>query len=330
MSQFFDVERKSKATRLSFGEELAKLGETEKRIVVLDADLSKSTRTDFFAKKFPDRFFNMGIAEANMIGVAAGLANAGYIPFAASFGCFLTGRFDQIRMSASFAQANVRLVGTHSGVGIGEDGHSQMALEDLALMRSLPNMVVFQPADEWETHKFLQWSLSYRGPCYLRLTRQNLSPLKRPVGFEFSMGRWQKIMEIQPESDLVCLATGGLVEPTLLAVERILKETEKRISVVNANWIQPFDNELLSEVVHKKVKKVMTLEDHYVKGGLCGLVSEWFSQVSLPEGLSRPQVIGVGVREFGQSGTPEENYDYYGFNAEKLYLQIKKELLINV
>ena len=174
-----DSAQKSKATRLSFGEELAYLGESNSKVVALDADLSKSTMTMLFAQKFPDRFFNFGIAEANMIGAAAGLAGAGKIPFAASFGCFLTGRYDQIRMSVAFSGANVRLAGTHAGVGIGEDGHSQMALEDLALMRSLPNMTVFQPADDEDTRQFMKWSILHNGPCYMRLSRQNLPALNR-------------------------------------------------------------------------------------------------------------------------------------------------------
>jgi len=178
-SKFIDSKLKSKATRLSFGEAIAKLGEENSKILALDADLSKSTRKDLFAAKFPDRFYQLGIAEANMIGVAAGFANAGWITFAASFGCFLTGRYDQIRMSVAFSGANVKLVGTHAGVAIGEDGHSQMALEDVTLMRSLPNMTVFQPADELDTFRFVKWSLTHKGPCYMRLTRQNLPALVR-------------------------------------------------------------------------------------------------------------------------------------------------------
>ncbi len=318
MENLFDTEKKSKATRLSFGEELCRLGEIDKRIVALDADLSKSTRTDIFAKKFPDRFFNLGIAEANMIGVAAGLANSGKIPFAASFGCFLTGRFDQIRMSISFAGANVRLVGTHSGVGIGEDGHSQMALEDIALMRVLPNMVVFQPADEKDTTDFMQWSLSYKGPCYLRLTRQNLAPLRRALDYKFEMGRWQKVMPIDSSTSIVCLATGGLVEPTVKAAQSIFNKTGQKISVVNANWLQPYDTEVLSELLGKSIPKIVTLEDHYIKGGLFGLVSEFFAQANIPSPSAKPKIFPIGVSEFGQSGTPEENYDYYGLSAEKI------------
>ncbi len=326
MFDVFEKEQKPKASRLAFGEELARLGEQDKRVVALDADLSKSTRTDLFAKKFPDRFFNMGIAEANMIGVAAGLANSGYVPFAASFGCFLTGRFDQVRMSVSFAGANVRLVGTHAGVGIGEDGHSQMALEDVALMRSLPNMIVFQPADEKDTVQFMKWSLNYKGPCYMRLTRQNLAPLKTQNNYVFEMGRWQKILEILPGTEMVCLATGGLVEPTIRAVQNLVAKTHKKIAVVNANWLQPIDGILLSEILDKNVKTVVTLEDHYIKGGLYGSVAEWFMQSNLKENQKLPKLVPIGVKEFGQSGSPEDNMSYYGFTPEKIESELNKEL----
>src|SRR3954469_5844963 len=147
----------AKATRQAFGESLAKLGEKHPEIVVLDADLAKSTKSELFAKKFPHRFFEMGIAEANMIGTASGLAFAGKIPFACSFACFLTGRYDTIRLSAAYSHANVRLVGTHAGLGIGDDGHSQMGLEDISLMRSLPTLGVFQPMDARETELLMEY-----------------------------------------------------------------------------------------------------------------------------------------------------------------------------
>ena len=168
------------ATRNSFGEAVAKLGEEFKDIVVLDADLSKSTKSESFSKKYPERFFQMGIQEANMIGVAAGLAFAGKIPFLCSFGAFLTGRFDTIRVTIGYADANVRIVGTHSGIGIGEDGYSQMALEDLACMRTLPNMAVLQPADDIEAKAMIRYLIDHKGPAYIRLTRQNVVDVHKP------------------------------------------------------------------------------------------------------------------------------------------------------
>src|SRR3954451_19507180 len=168
----------TKATRQAFGEALAKLGEAHKEIVVLDADLAKSTKSELFAKKFPTRFFEMGIAEANMIGTAAGLSFTGKLPFLCSFGCFITGRYDTIRLSVAYSQANVRIIGTHAGVGIGDDGHSQTGLEDVSLMRALPKMGVFQPMDARETAYLMEYLVrEWKGPAYIRLTRQNLPDL---------------------------------------------------------------------------------------------------------------------------------------------------------
>src|SRR3954471_11428444 len=183
-----------KATRQAFGEALAKLGEKYPHIVALDADLAKSTKSEIFAKKFPERFFEMGIAEANMIGTAAGLSFMGKLPFLCSFGAFITGRYDTIRLSVAYAQANVRLVGTHAGVGIGDDGHSQMGLEDISLMRALPTMGVFQPMDARETELVMDYLVrDWKGPAYIRLTRQNVPDLY-PTGAKFQP---KKLMQIQ-------------------------------------------------------------------------------------------------------------------------------------
>ncbi|RYZ98367.1 MAG: transketolase family protein, partial [Proteobacteria bacterium] len=193
------------ATRQAFGESLAKLGEKHAHIVVLDADLAKSTKSELFAKKFPNRFFEMGISEANMIGVGAGLALEGKVPFICSFGAFVTGRFDQIRMSVSYSEANVRIVGTHAGVAIGEDGHSQMALEDVACLRTLPKMTVLQPADDIETAAMVEELITHPFPAYLRLTRQNV-PRVHKEGTVFKIG---KIQPIKAGKDVLVLATGG-------------------------------------------------------------------------------------------------------------------------
>lgn len=318
LEKVIDGALKPKATRLAFGESLAELGGTDSRIVALDADLSKSTRTDLFAAKFPDRFFNMGIAEANMIGVAAGLAMAGKIPFAASFGAFLSGRFDQIRMSVSFSGANVRLVGTHAGVGIGEDGHSQMALEDLALMRSLPNMTVFQPADEWDTKQFMSWSLAHNGPCYLRLTRQNMPALKRAPNAVFGPGRWDRLLEATDEGGVAILASGGLLPPAIGAAELLgQKWGVGKIGLYNANWIKPGDEKAMLDILGRKAALIVTLEDHYSVGGLGGLVSEFLAA----RGAGIP-LLRLGVEGFGQSGSPEDNYRHYGFTPEAIVRRI--------
>src|SRR6476620_1654958 len=214
----------SKATRQAFGEYLARLGEAHPEIVVLDADLAKSTKSEIFAKKFPTRFYEMGIAEANMIGTAAGLSFAGKLPFLCSFGCFITGRYDTIRLSVAYSGANVRLIGTHAGIGIGDDGHSQMGLEDISLMRALPTMGVFQPMDGRETELVMDYLVKdWKGPAYVRLTRQNLPDLY-PADALFKPG---KLMQIQGSSNndqpqVVCIATGASVAEAVQASQKLL------------------------------------------------------------------------------------------------------------
>jgi transketolase len=302
-----DKSVKPVATRQAFGETLARLGEKFPEIVVLDADLAKSTKSDLFAKKFPDRFFEMGISEANMIGAGAGLALNGKVPFICSFGCFVTGRFDQIRMSVAYSRANVRIVGTHAGVGIGEDGHSQMALEDVACLRTLPDMAVLQPADDLETAALVEELVKYPHPAYLRLTRQNV-PRVHKAGTDFRIG---KIQPLKPGKDALILASGGVVGESLLAVEALEKQGLS-LEVANVSSIKPLDEAFLREAV-KRHKKFITVEDHYVIGGLGGAVAEFLASA----GQGKLHRIGVG-NEFGQSGTPEALYDHYGLSAARL------------
>jgi len=322
--KLIDSTQKPKASRNSFGDRVAELGETHPEIVVLDADLSKSTQTQHFAKKYPERFFNMGIAESNMIGTAAGLAMAGYVPFAASFACFLTGRYDQIRMSVAASKANVRLVGTHSGVGIGEDGHSQMGLEDLTLMRSLPNMTVFQPGDDWDTKQFIDWSMNHDGPVYMRLTRQNLPTLKRSEAVlkkGMQPGVWTLLNpEDLDSADVALLLTGGTLEPGIEAAQILATKGVKPV-VVNANWIKPLDEALVNRLNDGKLKLIATVEDHFSVGGLGGAVAEVLTQ----RGASKP-LERIGVTSFGQSGTPEANYEHYGFTGAKIAERILRRM----
>src|SRR5712692_6176754 len=230
----------AKASRAAFGEALVDLGAKDDRIVTLDADLSKSTMTVGFAKKFPDRAFNVGIAEANMIGIAAGLAMAGKIPFAASFACFLVGRFETIRISVAYTNANVKLVGTHVGVAIGEDGYSQMGLEDIACVRALPNIPIIQPGDELETKQVIAFAVEHQGPLYLRLTRQNLEPVS-PADYRFALGKWAKLRD---GSDVTIVASGGTVFNSLEAAKQ-LEGDGIRAEVLNAACIKPLDEEML-------------------------------------------------------------------------------------
>jgi transketolase len=321
IEKVIDTSKKAVASRNSFGDCIAELGASYPQMVVLDADLSKSTQTQHFAKKFPDRFFNMGIAEANMIGTASGLAMSGFVPFAASFACFLTGRYDQIRMSVAASKANVRLIGTHAGVGIGEDGHSQMGLEDLTLMRSLPNMTVFQPSDDWDTREFIKWSMTHKGPVYMRLTRQGLPHLKRAAGTTLKPGVWDLLNpEDRETADVVLMASGGVVESTVGAAQILLDKGIKAL-IVNANWIRPIDEMFIFKANESKAKLLVTVEDHYDVGGLGGAVAEVLTQRGSTKPLER-----IGVKTFGQSGSPEDNYEHYGFTAQKLADRILKRL----
>lgn len=311
---------KAKASRAAFGEFLQEFGSLNPKIVVLDADLSKSTQTQHFAKKFPDRFFNMGIAEANMIGVAAGLARAGYVPFAASFGCFLTGRFDQIRMSVSFTDTNVKLIGTHAGVLIGEDGHSQMALEDIALMRVLPNMTVLQPADEIDTKQLLEWSLSHNGPCYFRLTRQNLKRINWPeTKSKAAMGQWD-FLSSGASGGVVIINSGGLLSNAIEVAKQLSSEGIPA-SIVNASWLKPVSKNNFDKIRALDAKLVVSLEDHYTTGGLGSILAENFCeyQINVP-------LLKIGVNDFGSSGKPDENMKAYHLDVPGIYKQIKARM----
>lgn len=304
-----------KSTRLAFGEILAELGELHPEIVVLDADLSKSTMSNLFAKKFPLRFFEMGIQEANMIGVSAGLALSGKIPYACSFACFITGRYDTIRISVAYTRANVRIIGTHAGIGIGEDGTTQMGLEDVSLMRSLPNFSVCQPCDEIETKELIKYSVHHRGPMYIRLTRQNLPNIfDNNYKFEFGKG-----VQLTDGNDAVIFATGALVGESLKAAEMLQKDGIN-LRVVNIHTIKPIDKDLIIKSA-KECGLVFTAEDHNIIGGLGSAVAEVLSE-NYPA-----RVIRIGLNDtFGESGTPEALYKKYGFDSESLAKKIKSFL----
>lgn len=304
-----------KSTRLAFGEILAELGELHPEIVVLDADLSKSTMSSLFAKKFPQRFFEMGIQEANMIGVSAGLALSGKIPYACSFACFITGRYDTIRISVAYTKANVRIIGTHAGIGIGEDGTTQMGLEDVSLMRSLPNFSVCQPCDEIETKELIKYSVKHKGPMYIRLTRQNL-PNIFDNNYKFEFGKGVKLTD---GNDAVIFATGALVGESLKAAE-ILQKDGTNLRVVNIHTIKPIDKDLIIKSA-KECRLVFTAEDHNIIGGLGSAVAEVLSE-NYPA-----RVIRIGLNDtFGESGTPEALYKKYGFDSESLAKKIKSFL----
>jgi transketolase len=305
-----------KASRASFGEALKDLGREFPQIVVMDADLSKSTMSMHFAAEFPERFFQMGIQEANMIGAAAGMAFAGKVPFICSFGAFLSGRFDTIRVTIGYANANVRLVGTHAGVGIGEDGCSQMALEDLACMRTLPGMLVLQPADDIETRSMMRFLITHKGPAYIRLTRQALENV-HPADYQFRLGR---ASEVKAGHEAVIFATGGLVGPSLRAAQALDREGMS-VAVVNMASIKPIDVECVGHWA-SKVKHIFTAEDHNVIGGLGGAVAEVMAETGSSARLTR-----IGIQDiYGESGTPEAMYEKHGLNAPGVARRVKAVL----
>ena len=304
----------AKATRDAFGEALARLGEKYPNVVALDADLAKSTKSELFAKKFPHRFFEMGIAEANMIGTGAGLALAGKIPFICSFACFVTGRFDQIRISVAYSRANVRIVGSHAGVAIGEDGYSQMGLEDVALMRSLPGMVVIQPADDLETEAAVEFLCQYQGPAFLRTTRQKVERVNRE-GYRFELG---KAVTLRPGGkDAIILATGGEVQFALQAAEALQREGLE-VGVVNVHTLKPLDSTAVLAAAGA-TRLVVTAEDHQIIGGLGSAVAE-----ALAENGVGTRLLRIGVRDtFGESGTPDQLLAHFKLDAKGIAEQVR-------
>ncbi len=300
------------ATRKSFGQAILELGAENEDIVVLDADLSKSTMSKLFGDKYPERFFEMGIQEANMAGVAAGLAYAGKKPFICSFACFITGRYDTIRISIAYGEAPVRIVGTHAGIGIGEDGNSQMGLEDLGLMRGLPNMHVFQPADDLETRQIIKWMVDNDVPSYIRLTRQNVRDVN-DASYQFVPG---KAVELVSGSDVTIMATGGPVMYALDAAE-MLKKDGVSAAVVNVPSIKPFDADSVANAV-AATGHIVTIEDHNIIGGLGTCVAEAIAENGAGK-LTRHGLYDT----FGESGTPKDLYKKYKLDAEGIAEVVK-------
>jgi transketolase len=304
----------AKASRAAFGEALLALGAKDERIVTVDADLSKSTMTAKFAKTYPARAFNVGIAESGMIGLAAGLALAGRIPFACSFACFLVGRFETIRVSVAYSQAPVKLVGTHVGVAIGEDGYSQMGLEDIACLRALPNIPIVQPADELETKQAVAYAVEHPGPIYLRLTRQNLEAV-HDAGYRFQFG---KADVLRPGRDVSILVSGGPAWNALEAAKKLATEGVEA-EILNVATIKPLDDEAILRSAGK-TGRVVTVEDHSINGGLGSAVAELLGEV-MPTPLKR-----VGVTTFGESGNPMGLYAKHGLDAEGIAQHVMKFL----
>lgn len=308
----------AKATRDAFGEALVKVGEKYPQVVVLDADLAKSTKSEAFGKKYPGRFFEMGIAEANMVGTAAGLALAGKVPFCCSFACFVTGRFDTVRISVAYSKANVRIVGSHAGIAIGDDGYSQQGLEDVALMRSLPGVVVIQPADDVETEAAVEYLCRHVGPAYLRTTRQKVERVNDPATYTFELG---KAVELVPGgTDAAIFATGGEVAFALQAAQA-LKQEGLSVGVVNVHTLKPLDAATVVRVA-QQAKAVVTAEDHQVIGGLGSAVAEALAEAGVGRKLLR-----IGLRDtFGESGSPEELLAHFKMDAPGIAGQVREFL----
>ncbi len=302
-----------KATRQSYGEKLAELGSKNKEIVVLDADLSNATKTSIFAKKFPERFFNIGIAEQDMMGTAAGLATFGKIPYVSTFAMFAAGRaYDQIRNGICYPNLNVKICATHSGITVGEDGATHQMLEDISLMRGLPNMTVISTSDDTQTKWAVEEISKINSPVYLRLCRLD-TPLIYEKNKTFEIGKAEQIGE---GTDATVFATGIVVAEALLAK----KELEKQginIRVVDIHTIKPIDKDMIVKCA-KETNKLISIEDHSIIGGLGSRIAEVLSE-EFPKKLIR-----MGIKdEFGKSGKATELLKYYGLTAEDIIKQVK-------
>jgi transketolase len=299
----------SGATRDAWGEAIARVGADE-RMVVLAGDLRDSTKVEGFIEKYPERYVECGIAEMNMIGVASGLALSGKVPWACSFSAFVTGRMEIIRVSVSYQEANVRLVGTHCGVGVGEDGYSQMALQDIASIRSLPNVAVVQPADAVETERAVEYLAEHQGPAFLRLTRQKVDDV-HDQGYTFAFGRADRLRD---GSDVALIGTGATVGECLKAAEA-LEGRGIAARVINIHTIKPIDEEAILETA-SECPAIVTVEDHGIWGGLGGAVAEVLA--AAPGNGSRARLNIIGVRGFGESGKSEELYELHGLSGDRV------------
>lgn len=289
------------ATRQSYGEELAKLGEENKDIVVLDADLSTATKTEIFAKKFPDRFINVGIAEQNLIGIAAGLSSFGKIPYASTFAVFAAGRaYEQIRNSIAYPNLNVKICATHAGITVGEDGATHQMLEDLSLMRGLPNMTVICTSDDAQTKWAVREIAKIDGPVYLRLCRM-ATPIIYDITEKFEIG---EAVQIGEGTDASIIATGVTVSEAIKA-QQILKTKGIDVRVIDMHTIKPIDKNIIIKCA-KETKRIITVEDHSIIGGLGSAVCEVLSE-EYPTKVERMGILDF----FGMSGKAEELMEYY-------------------
>ena len=310
-------EVKKIATRDSYGSTLVELGEKYENLVVLDADLAAATKTGMFKKAFPDRHFNCGIAESNMVGIAAGLAATGKVPFVSSFAMFVAGRaFEQIRNSVGYPHLNVKIGATHAGISVGEDGATHQCNEDIALMRTIPGMVVINPADDIEARAAVKAAVEYEGPVYLRFGRLAVPVINDPETYHFELGKGVVLKE---GKDLTIVATGLTVAPSLEAAQ-MLEKDGVNAKVINIHTIKPLDEDLIVAAA-KETGKVVTVEEHSIIGGLGSAVCDCLSE-KMPTLTKK-----IGIRDvYGESGPALELLHKYKLDAEGIYSQIKEFL----
>ncbi len=302
------------ATREAYGMALAEFGD-KYDLIVLDADLSKSTKTDTFKKKFPDRFFNAGIAEASMMTTAAGLAACGKIVFASSFAMFAAGRaFEQVRNSIGYPNLNVKIGATHAGISVGEDGASHQCLEDIGIMRTIPNMTIINPADATESILAVEAAIKHQGPVYLRFGRLAVPELFDRATYKFELG---KGVELEAGTDATIVAT-GLMVPEALEAKKILAESGINARVINIHTIKPIDKDILIKAA-KETGAIVTAEEHNIIGGLGSAVAEVLCE-NYPVPMRR-----VGTQDkFGKSGKPAVLLEEYGLTAKNIAEQVKE------
>lgn len=305
-----------KSLRVAYGEALVKLGEKNDKVVVLDADLAHATQTCMFKEKFPERHFNMGIAEANMMCAAAGFAHTGYIPFASTFALFGAGRaYEQIRNSICYTNCNVKFGFSHSGLSVGEDGGSHQSIEDIALMREMPNMTIFVPCDPAETEKAVMAAAKINGPVYIRVARpvcEDITTADTP----FIPGK----ANVMREGKDVCIISCGLMIPKALEAADRLKEEGISAAVVNMHTIKPIDADTILKM-NESCRAIVTLEEHSVIGGLGSAVAEVLA------GHAGAKFARIGIQDkFGKSGKPDQLFEAYGLTAENVMAK-SKELL---
>lgn len=307
----------TKATRESFGEALCELAKTNEDIIVLDADLAGATKTSIFKKEFPERFFDCGIAEGNMICVSAGLASAGKIPVAASFAMFATGRaYEQIRNSVGYPHLNVKIAGSHAGISTGEDGATHQCLEDVALMRTIPGMTVLCPADHWEMKAATKAAIELDGPVYVRLGRLAIDSFNDPDTYEFELG---KGITLQEGNDITVIATGLVVNECRKACLK-LQEEGHSVRLINIHTIKPIDRDIIIKAA-KETGKIITVEEHNVIGGLGDAVLE----VTSEECPVKVRKVGVYDR-YGYSGPAWELLEKFGLTETGIADVIREEL----